>query len=493
MSRESIIQQLKTFPISFYAKRQLTANICEDRCSSYDPFKDEVNVSITQIEDALKNASAEDIEKFARTNFYHEVSHAMLTPKDIRIPFGDRFDILNIVEDERIETINRSLFYGVNFREFVIAMNGNLFNEQAKDADSAFYKLVRFHQGTLEQLQMLEELLRSSLLINRMNDRWDTLDYSYGIEELYSKVYEDFNAQKATNSPNKEKQSSSFDESSETDAHSDSGEAQQNDASNDGSSVASQGSNEARGNDVESKKDETIEFVIDQLLIEQAQAPMKMHEYADENLKQALKEILMSHKSMQARAGSAINGYSGVIDPRLADREDCRFFVQKSRAGHLKQFSKLHLTFYQDVSGSYCNDEGLTNKLFYALTALERECNDFEFDVVTVSDGNHVLPRSKRCIKASGSTFLDGNIFNVVKKQHKPGCINKGIVLFDGECSNSRNFKAFNSKDFSIIYESGNRNDFVRHCPNAKHHYVSGNFAESLINEALSAIRESLR
>ena len=56
---------------------------------------------------------------------YHELSHVILTPRTIFVRRNEEErDIINIFEDERIETLLQKFYIKVDFKDFVKQFNG---------------------------------------------------------------------------------------------------------------------------------------------------------------------------------------------------------------------------------------------------------------------------------------------------------------------------------------------------------------------------------
>lgn len=67
-------QILDTLPIGYYIGRDIPVNFNkEKKCSSYNPTEDSIEISFQQ----LRQGTSKEL---IRSNFYHEISHAILTP-----------------------------------------------------------------------------------------------------------------------------------------------------------------------------------------------------------------------------------------------------------------------------------------------------------------------------------------------------------------------------------------------------------------------------
>ena len=93
-----IRQIAEQLPIGLYAKRRIETDLSEGETGSYyAPMEDKIVISFPQIAQGLTKIDENDpyMETAIRSMVYHEVSHALLTPKDLQPT-----DIINIFEDE---------------------------------------------------------------------------------------------------------------------------------------------------------------------------------------------------------------------------------------------------------------------------------------------------------------------------------------------------------------------------------------------------------
>ena len=145
---------LKTLPIGYYIGRNIPVTMEEySNMSYYNPAKDEIVIGYKLILDAYNKVEhmykVEDEESVIRGLLYHEVSHAMLTP-DTKYLFSVRHnlqDIINIFEDERIETLLRKFYMNVNFKRNVVFLNNYDGTKKPENARDAFYQAVRFRNN----------------------------------------------------------------------------------------------------------------------------------------------------------------------------------------------------------------------------------------------------------------------------------------------------------------------------------------------------------
>ena len=149
-----------TLPIGYYLGRPIDCELSSDATSSYfDISTDKIIISYNMIADAAKemtsSVSDAEIEQLIRGLLYHEVSHVILSPRHIEIT-----PAINIVEDERIESVCRNTYLNTDFYDNIIKLN-HFKGEAPTTADEAFYQLVRFHIGDEEWLKRCRELIKT--------------------------------------------------------------------------------------------------------------------------------------------------------------------------------------------------------------------------------------------------------------------------------------------------------------------------------------------
>ena len=185
----------KTLPIGYYLGRRIDIELSETSNSSYfNPSEDNIVISYIMIERALlnlpDNLSKIDIEELVRGLVYHEVSHVILTPNNLKYEYDTHDNkIINIVEDERIETIC-NFYMRVNFKKNIKIIN-NYHGEDPRDAESAFYYFIRYHKSTEKWLNRLHDLF---VYYYNITSEYSTTNSSkvLAYREAILKLYRDF-------------------------------------------------------------------------------------------------------------------------------------------------------------------------------------------------------------------------------------------------------------------------------------------------------------
>ena len=172
---------LKTLPIGYYLKRNVDVTLDPDtECSYYVPMDDTIRISFKQLAGAFESIEkTKNVEKIVRGMLYHEVSHAFITPKNLRMTSW-----MNTFEDERIESVLRHYYLNTNFRELVKLVN-NFKGEKPTNANQAFYQLVRYRVGDKDWLKRLHELIQKYRTLNRRSEYREVWEYEDDVRNFY--------------------------------------------------------------------------------------------------------------------------------------------------------------------------------------------------------------------------------------------------------------------------------------------------------------------
>ena len=481
MPMDKRIEQLvSTLPIGLYCGRRVPCQLdYRHDASGYSPDQDAILISAKQIQKGLSTAKEKDFEKMVRTNFYHEVSHAILTPTDM-IPT----DIYNIFEDERIETLLKDYYYGVDFEGMKRHMTGYRDDYPITDSLSAFFALVRFRKGKKELVDEVDRIIKRFSTLSR--DGYSS-DYTSEIENLFRKVAsltdskEDI--EKYLNDLKKqgEKEKSESETIREVSAD---GSVEETDSESD-----------------TAKKSETI------ITREQLKEIMEgaVRNKLDEKFFTTL-SMLFENFNKKNSKGGALQGYSGVLNPRLADRKDYRIFERSASIRGNNQYGTFHLNVFIDTSGSFGRNDDTVNSMIRALEKIEKKNRTFTFDIITMGapSNEKVLPKDKRRIHSYGGNHLSRKIFDIFRKQQLPMTYNYNIILFDGDAysndteipfnvrlPNGEGFKAFAHNNCTIISDGSNHRYIEKYCPTTKTIYTNSYCAE-LYNNIIKIMQKAL-
>lgn len=483
---EKVNQILKTLPVSFYLKRKVDVELQKVDTSYCSIFENKIVISYEQFKNA--NISNENAESDIRCLLYHEVSHAFLTPLFLYKTFNewsalDEKSIINIFEDERIETICKNYYYDVNFKQFVKKLNHFDGSTHATTAMEYFYDIVRFDTGDANLVDEKNKIIFKFKNLNRESCDGDCINYHDTIITFYYKVASNFTS-KSSNQNNNVKN-------------------EENNEENNTHSNSATKTNEAKketSTTVEKNEENKDAFAED---IENAIKDFNtsMNSLHDEDMKQKLEEIILRKKAFKKQNGSAINSYSGVFDARSVARNDYKYFVKKNRLGNTKKFSKIKLNLFIDCSGSFIDSEEVVNKMLFNLSLLEKQDKDFSFDLVKMSTKDTLMNKNERQIKCKGSNDIKDSIFATYDKVNSNDANNINIVLFDGDAFSNvstatrlyhmKNFEAFNHNNCIIISSRSNKYAIERFAKNAKSTFIYDKYDKVLIKTVLSLLRQN--
>lgn len=490
----------KTLPIGYYLKRNIKHVLDNSAASYFDPMNDEIHVGYETIAKSLESLPNDtNAEESVRACLYHEVSHAILTPKAL---YPTRQ--INIFEDERIESILKTYYANVDFKDFCFRFN-NFHGQAPTSADDLFYQIVRFRKGPQEFVDRVHDIILQNRTLNFNST--STYVYTTMINTLYEDVEKYWNDQQQNSSNNEQKSEQSNDaDTNDSNDSKNSDEFTKPDTQND---IDTNNANENTSDNSENGSIETYELndkANDQLNIEEQDVD-KIIDSAMKTLRNSkmindINQILAKINASTKRNGSAINAYSGRFDIRSVTRNDYKYFVQQNRLGNVKQFSVLHLNLFIDTSGSFWESENTVNELIYALTKFEQSNSNFEFDVITCGRGQTILDKSNRTIHCSGSNRLDENIFDQFKSLQKANRQNVNLVLFDGDAFSGyhgyekrmsyKNFAAFNTTNTTIISDPDNEYTIRIHAASANA-IITHDYTNELYKHVMNALERFAR
>lgn len=445
-----------------------------------------------------------DEEEAVRSMLYHEVSHAILTPaKEMRNSFQ-----LNCMEDERIETVLRHYYHGVDFRKQLLDIHGGHI-PQATNAESAFFNAVRFGLGTGRVQNEVNRILKKYAKMNRATARWENNHFGAGyyqeeVDALYNLVCKEFKENPEEFQP---QGSSGKGEPQEMDKMGNTkpngkgqanGEEQANEYENENGE-----SEGGEPEESESYKGEPHECELNpEEIRKMVGASLGSHPNLDEAQVAKLAEfqktveMIIGNFNKKNKGGSGINAYSGVFNPRAVARKDYRFFERAMTTQGNNKFGTCHLNLIIDCSGSFSDNVPLTNGILAVLSEIERKNRNFSMDVAFINHDFHLCESVReRKMVAWGGNDIPDDMKEILMKLQKPQTCNYNIVLFDGDaiCNRWGNydgnklFGVFDMKQTTLITDPDNEQYMNPPFTSAKV-VVTKNYTAELIDHVIHAL-----
>ena len=489
---------LNTLPISYYLGRNIGFDISETaETSYYMPLEDKIVISYAGMESMFEQMETPyDLEMHIRSVLYHEVSHALLTPKDLIDP-DNMFNqqLYNVFCDERIETINKDFFYGVDFKKNIVTMC-NYKGDEPTNAWQAFFYLVRFRANKDKSLvNRVNEIIQRYWKLTATEYRsYDVDSYQVEIRRLFDDIAKQFYEEKSPeklkefdkNYDSKDEQGKSRsagklaekemmgdpegqkkgtittiiirDRKSgskanpkpsssggtpdtliiETGGEPGDGESNPNlpSPTDNGEKSEEEKKKEKELEDLLAKIDENVK-IIDERTKERMKQEMldtTLNKFIDNSLTDNLGNLFQQFVKRTKRNMSATHGYSGILNPReIGVRKDWRCWTHKTTYGDIAGYDKVHLNLFIDTSGSFCGNQDRVNTILKSLDTLEKSYPFFEFDLVTCQVGEQLHPKDKRFVKCNGGNDLDDEIHGIFKGLQDNRSFNMNVILFDGD------------------------------------------------------------
>ena len=182
MRTSEIKHILDTLPINFYTRdnAEYSRTYVHGQTDTYiNLVTKEITIGLDMF-DELDNVTEQEV----RTLFYHEVSHGILTdleivktsnfyksmlkkinpnlPKEFTLGGNELHQVLNIIEDERIETILRDYYLDVDFTDFITRVA----DENTSTGLGKFFTATRLHKGDQALVQRIQDELKPLLTVN---------------------------------------------------------------------------------------------------------------------------------------------------------------------------------------------------------------------------------------------------------------------------------------------------------------------------------------
>lgn len=478
-SKTEVEKVIKTLPISYYAFKEMSVRLTDEDKTYINLSNFAINISYPMIRKAMEDAERKgvemDTESICRALLYHEVSHALLTPMDMK----NNPAFYNIFEDERIETILHDYYINVDFKATVKHILGWDTPHEPRSADEAFFQTVRFRYGKKRHLDRVEQIITSYAGLNstRSHASGNTLSfYENEIKKLYEDIAEDFEKEK------KEKEEESGEKGE--------GEEKKYSSSSDSGRCAKDRIESA----IMAIKErfnmgESLSSFSTERKVIQKQFANKYYDYF---------YPLFYGYNKRSSGGSAFQAYSGILNPRNAARDDYRYFDRMAQEKGNNRYGSMNLNLFIDTSGSFSHNQAQVNGLLEALERLENRFKFFTFELITCNVGEQLKRHNERYIGCGGGNWLDEDIIPIWRKVQKLNTSNYNIVLFDGDAYTDSHLlpiapapmTVFDYSNVTLITDPSNE-DEAKECKRAKV-VVTYDYAEELERYVKRAVQFAL-
>lgn len=504
---ESIVN---TLPIGLYTGRRIDISLEEKEATSfYSPTEDKIVISYPVIAQRMKQVSDCNEEEAVRSMLYHEVSHAILTPTNNNL---ESSFITNCFEDERIETVLRHYYHGVDFRKQLYDLHGG-HAPKPSDADSAYFNAVRFGLGTAKVQEEVNRILHEYEGINRNTPRYSYDNYynCYHYEEnlynLYKLIEKEWRKHPEAF---EDKDGEGMEQPQNMDTIKSQGAGGGSDENGEEQSDC-EGEGEVEG-DVEGKEvgepaekpykgephettmnPDQLKRMIGAAISSKGNLKPEQAERLDSFQKTA--EMIIGNFNKKNKGGSGINAYSGVFNPRAVSRQDYRYFERAMTTQGNNKFGTCHLNLIIDASGSFERNAPLVNGILAVLSEIERKNRNFTMDVAFINEEFKMCKTVRdRFLVADGGNSVPENMKEILMKMQKPNTCNYTIVLFDGDaiCNHvpsnpCKVFSAFDMKQTTLITSRDNTS-YMRPPFTSTKVVVTDEYTEKLVENITRAL-----
>lgn len=528
---------LKTLPVGYYLGHPVAVRLDPAGDSTYIELDCErVTVSFQNIAAACDSApDSYDRESIIRSLFYHEISHAIMTPAKLMeyiskpsfrdtiikkfaltLPTSSRKnakrilnsyaippenlayimshlrDIVNIFEDERIETILSSYYMNVDFRRLVVLLNGDPKDIYDRDPMGRFFAIVRYRYGDQTLAEEVQKLIKANRVLDNDGDLYMCSNYIRSIVWLMHQVMQTMPRQSAQDkTPEQSAQGNSPSKSQQSDNDSSSKNPGQP-AQDEPQPLSDEEITQIVKESEPFKED--FNSVSDMLKIKRKFQKRSTNPQAAA-VEAKVNKILMSALNKQKNQSSGSYGYAGRIDPRAVTNRDYRWFAKKNQGSAAKRFSKVRFNLFVDSSRSFCSSQAAVNALICALKKIESDNHDFSVRVAHCGDGTQLTTPDDPYVKCANCSFLSADTKDKYNSLQTPNATNVNIVVFDGLMRGIKNnsvYEAFNHPNCIIVTDDSNEQFIDVYAPQAKSVIVSDNYAGVFTDVVLSQVEKLL-
>lgn len=533
---------LRTLPVGYYLGHQVTMNLDTKGDATFINMENEsITVSYKNIADMCENAP-EDIDKesIIRSLFYHEISHAIMTPSPKTLPKDPNFfrtvcgltptqsqyifsifkDLFNIFEDERIETLLADYYMNVNFKRNVILLNNIDPNVEQynKDPIKKFFVLVRYRVGPEELVKEVSSIIRTygNITATEISKRHNKITTYAGkhIETTITAYYK--HIANLFLKLNPEVQNNLKQAKNNTEAYSENCTEDESNSQGNGASRAVRtkcdGGAASSENCPGALSQKEVEQILGQVAQQLDKDPIPVNLGAIKTIAvksttnagaavvaDRLNKVLTTAMNKRKARSSGSYGYAGQLDPRACMNRNYKWFAKKtSGSSDAKRFDKIHFNLFCDNSGSFAASMDTMNGLILTMKKLAEKNHDFSVTIIHCAIGVTVPDQNNPYLDTNGGSRLKKEIFEIYNSVQVPNATNYNLVVFDGDMRDDiydeygKNFAAFNHPNCIIVSDTSNEKYFTKNAPQARCKFLDGNYAEVFEQTVLEQIERAL-
>jgi hypothetical protein len=537
---KEMVEVAKRLPIGYYLGRK-TPVIVEVGMNAYcTTVNGEIHIGIGLLQRAADNidpskADKWDKEVLLRCLLYHEIGHLLLTPKYLKYitvikPDGsianvqEGHAIINIFEDERIEQLLASTFYGVDFKAFCLLVNKNA--DESNTFTDKFFDAVRLRKTSPSKSAAIDNAICRLKNYTALSEYLDEYKESLNalIQELFKDDEEKSEQSKQEQSKDKgEGQSSKSEGDSEDDKGKGSGgeeEAEDEEESSSASPSPNNSPNEeenpANNPASEEEKDDENAAGEDKEPtgakgVRSPITPGFLKELASvvfgdptQDIQNTLNRFANRlAKKRGAQTAGCWSGLHGRIETKRDAMDKDKIFRRKSDVGD-KLMQSVNLTLWVDHSGSFYSSRDKLNQILTAVyKTLQMTAGKLNVNVVKMEEYATVARPNEWAVNPLGDNSINDTYAAAWERTRKKDRRNIDIVVFDGACGcaaynlfkGSRNTekvklnrkyevgianKIWNSHDCWVVSDEQNRKFFTLAMPKAHITYIESDYAEHL-------------
>lgn len=421
--------------------------------SMFNRYDFKIIIAFKNILEAVKGKEECDdytLEVIVRGLLYHELSHAILTPKiEEYYPKHYKeypyltYNIINILEDERIENILSKYYYSVDFKENVRRINSKV--DPVRNFEDYLLNVVRLRLGDFVINSRINQFIEETKHISATYENIAGLLAKMNrlAEYLYIKYKENYNPKE--------------------------GSYKIKEVIIDRKEIEDLISRTIREIKKESNQDITINDFI-----------------GDPNLKNDLLGIIYRRPGVGIERTNVTYGLSGKFNVKryMKDfHQTYKWFERPVVSGnaYANRGEKKVLNIFLDQSGSFESSHDKINEILRTLVDIEKSRSDFTFNLIRVADDIGIEENKEH--RYSHESYGGENALPVSKWREIYSKLNKtgrefNIVLFDGYAitvpsddpigNSFLALRSFDNKKSIFIIEESNVDGIRNWCPSAK-------------------------